>query len=116
MAIKYIVHTTSSYSDLNGNTYHFARITSTKTKKSLVISDVGGTENALHLLFTKDENGRSLVNSYQEIYTVQVWEKRREWARLKQHANGFNGSDLTGTVYEHQVTRKMIRALNRKAS
>ena len=34
--IKYIVHTTSSYNDYYGNTYHFARITSTKTGKSLV--------------------------------------------------------------------------------
>ena len=108
MAIKYIVHTTSSYSDLNGNTYHFARITSTKTKKSLVISEVGGTSNAAGLLFRL-----KLAQGWHEVYDVQTWEKRRDWQRKLKNAHGFDG-DISGTVYEHEVTAKMIRALNRK--
>ena len=116
MTIKYIVHTTSSYSDLNGNTYHFARITSTKTKKSILITDVGGTENAVSILFKKDDKGKALAANFSEIYTVNVWEKRREWNRLKKFANGFDGSDISGTVSEWKVTPAMIRALNRKAN
>ena len=116
VAIKYIVHTTSSLRDYNGNCYHFARITSVKTKKSLVISHVGGESNAVAILFRKDENGKALADSYEELYTVNTWEKKRDWQRMNKFANGFDGSDISGTVYEHQVTPTMIRRLNRKAN
>ena len=118
MTIKYIVHTTSSYSDLNGNTYHFARITRTSTGKSLVITEVGGTSNAASLLFDRQhkDGTKPLAASWSEIYTVQVWEKRKEWERMKNWANGFDGSDISGSVSEWKVTPAMIRALNRKAN
>ena len=118
MTIKYIVHTTSSYSDLNGNTYHFARITRTSTGKSLVITEVGGTTNAVHLLFDQGnkDGSKPLEANWSEIYSVQVWEKRREWERMRNFANGFDGSDISGTVSEWKVTPAMIRALSRKAN
>ena len=100
--IKYIIETTSSYSDLNGNTYHFARITSTKTKRSLVL-DVGGASNAEGLLFRL-----KVTNDWSEVYVVQTWHKRRDWQRLAKFAK-------QPAVYEGNVTAKMIRALNRKA-
>ena len=101
--IKYIVETTSSYSDLNGNTYHFARITSTKTKRSLVIDGVGGSSNAVGLLFHL-----KVTNDWSEVYDVQKWEKKREWQQSAKFAKN--------ATYEGNVTAKMIRALNRKAT
>ena len=101
--IKYIVETTSSYSDLNGNTYHFARITSTKTNQSLVVDGVGGSSNAAGLLFHL-----KVTNDWREVYNVQKWEKKREWQRLaKRFAR-------PSAIYEGNVTAKMVRALNRK--
>jgi|TARA_R110002167_G_C12246365_1_gene611453 hypothetical protein len=100
--IKYIIETTSCYSDLNGNTYHFARITSTKTKNSLVL-DVGSASNAEGLLFRL-----KVTNDWSEIYVVQTWYKTREWQRLAKFAK-------QPAVYEGNVTAKMVRALNRKA-
>ena len=102
--IKYIVETTSSYSDLNGNTYHFARITSTKTKRSLVIDGVGGSSNATALLFHL-----KVTSDWGEIYDVQKWEKKREWQRLAKFAR-------PSAIYVGNVTAKMIRGLNRKAT
>ena len=110
--IKYIVHTTSSYNDYYGNTYHFARITSTKTGKHLVIKQIGGRDNAAHLLFRSNDNSKPLVNDWREIYSVQQWEKKREWQRLEKFAQGTYGV----RVYEHEVTATMIRRLNRKSS
>ena len=101
--IKYIVETTSSYSDLNGNTYHFARITSTKTKRSLVIDGVGGSSNAVALLFRL-----KVANDWSEVYEVQKWEKKREWTRLGKLWGRNSGH------YEGHVTANMVRALNRK--
>ena len=99
--VKYIIETTSSYSDLNGNTYHFARITSTKTKRSLVLG-VGGASNAEGLLFRL-----KVANDWSEVYVVQTWHKRRDWQQLAKFAN-------YAAVYEGNVTAKMIRALNKE--
>ena len=116
--IKYIVQTTSSYNDYYGNTYHFARITSTKTGKSLVVEGVGGSDNAAHLLVRRNADSKPLVNDWSEIYRVQTWEKKREWQRLLSHSVGshyiVDKSDR-GRVYEGDVTATMIRRLNRKA-
>jgi hypothetical protein len=101
--IKYIVETTSSLRDYNGNCYHFARITSTKTKKSLVISSVGGSSNATGLLFRL-----KLANDWSELYSTEKWEANRDWQRLNKYASE------SKPVYEHDVTATMIRRLNRK--
>ena len=100
--VKYIVETTSSLRDLNGNCYHFAVITSTKTKRSLSVN-VHGASNAAHILFSL-----KLVSDWSEIYTTEKWVKIRDFQRI----NKFD----TGRVYEHNVTAKMIRGLNRKAT
>ena len=108
--IKYIVHTISSYNDYYGNTYHFARITSTKTGKTLVV-DVGSESNASNLLFRTNENSMPIVTDPREIYSIQSWEKKREWQRLSRFAISSDGSPK---IYEGDVTPTMIRRLNRK--
>jgi hypothetical protein len=117
--IKYIVHTISSFNDYYGNTYRFARITSTKTGKSLIVSPVGGENNAASLLFhgeawnrkfSQGIDGKPFVKDWREIYSVQSWEKKREWQRLERYA----GTDGSPKVYEGDVTATMIRRLNRK--
>jgi len=115
--IKYIVHTTTSNRDLNGNCYHFARITSTKTGKSIVIDGVGGDSNAAGLLLRRDEKtGKSIAKNWNEVHTYQTFEPKREWQRMNKFANGFNGSDISGKIYEWKVTPQMLRALNRTAN
>ena len=112
MTIKYIVETTSVWHKTNGYSSHFARITSTKTGKSIVIDGVGGESNAAALLFRTPTDGtKPLVRGWSEVYKVRVWEDtEREWKRRNKfaHASG-------GKVHEHDVTPAMIRRLNRKA-
>jgi len=113
--IKYIVETTSTWHKTNGYSSHFARITSTKTKHSLVIDGIGGESNAAALLFEND-----LVKDWGEVYKVQKWETPSDFKRMSKFANGFawidskSGHDITGKVYPHTVTAAMIRKLNRK--
>ena len=101
--IKYITETTSAWHKFNGYSSHFARITSTKTKKSLVIDNVGGRDNAPALLFKL-----GLVNDWSEVYATDHFEDSvRDFNRMaKSHSQG---------LYEHDVTAAMIRKLNRKA-
>ena len=101
--IKYIVETTSAWRKTNGYSSHFARITSTKTKRSLVIDNVGGRDNAASLLFRL-----GVVNDWSEVYATQHFEDSvRDFNRQAQNAS-------VG-LYEHNVTAAMIRKLNRKA-
>ena len=106
--IKYIIHTISSYNDYYGNSYHFSRITSTKTGKSLVV-DVSSVSNVQHLLFRRNENSKPIVTNPREIYSVQSWEKKREWERKRKSAGKF-----VRRYYEGDVTATMNRRLNRK--
>ena len=48
--IRLIVETVSSLADINGNRYHFATVTSTKTGKYLNLDSVGGDSNAHYLI------------------------------------------------------------------
>ncbi len=98
--IKYIIDTVSSLRDINGNCYHFARITSTKTGHSLVIDSVGGDNNANYLVM------RLLKLDYSQIHYTNTWEAKRDWQRMSKFASS--------GLYEHTVTAKMLRALNRK--
>lgn len=107
--IKYIVETTSMWDKTNGYSSHFARITSTKTKKSLVIHGVGGPSNAAALLMRKPEDGtRPLVTGWSEVYATQKWESATDWKRMNKFAGGDDGK-----VYEHTFTPTMVRRLNR---
>tara|TARA_R110002167_G_scaffold308796_1_gene513604 strand:- start:675 stop:1061 length:387 start_codon:yes stop_codon:yes gene_type:complete len=112
--IKWIVKTTSSYSDLNGNTYHFAQITRTSTGKTLAV-ETNGAENAAHLMTRRNDDGTKPVAQHNELYTVAVWEKRKEWSRLKKFARGTDGTNSTLPVYEHLATPAMLRALSSAA-
>lgn len=98
--IKYIVHTVSSETDTNGNRYHFARITSTKTGNSLVIDGVGG-----------DANARILVKSalgldFEEVHAINSTERKRDWQRMSSFAKS--------GLYEYDITPTQLRRLNRK--
>jgi hypothetical protein len=101
--IKYIVETTSAWRKTNGYSSHFARITSTKTKRSLVIDNVGGRDNAASLLFHL-----GVITDWSEVYETQHFEDSvREFDRKAKYASQ--------GLYEHNVTAAMIRKLNRKA-
>ena len=98
--IRFIVQTVSSLTDVNGNRYHFATITSTKTGKSLNLSSVGGDSNAHGLV-------KGLINvDWEQIYCINQSEMIRDWQRLNKH--------LTNTLYEHQVTTSVLKRLERK--
>ena len=106
--IKYIVQTTTSVRDYNGNCYHFARITSTKTGKSIVIDGIGGDDNAAALLLrTPDDGTKPVAAGWHEIHSFQAWARKRDWQRMSKIR-------MAGKVFEHEVTPKMLRALNRK--
>ena len=105
--IKYIVQTTTSVRDYNGNCYHFARITSTKTGKSIVIDGIGGDDNAAALLLRTPDDGTKPVAAWHEIHSSQAWARKRDWQRMSKIR-------MAGKVFEHEVTPKMLRALNRK--
>ena len=97
--IKYIIDTVSSLRDVNGNCYHFARITSTKTGNSLVIDQVGGESNIRALVMKK------LNLDFSQIHYTNSWEGKRDWQRVSKFASQ--------GLYEHTTTAKMLRALNR---
>ena len=99
--IKYIIHTDTSATDINGNRYHFARVTSTRTGKSLVIDSVGGDSNAPALVH------RALNLDWSELHYTNSTHRKRDWQRMRNFAT-------RGNLYEHDVTAKMLRALNRK--
>jgi hypothetical protein len=98
--IRFIVKTVSSRTDVNGNRYHFATITSTKTGKYINLDSVGGDSNAHGLV-------RKLLDTdWEEIYSTNQSEMVRDWQRMnKWHKDG---------LYEHQVTAVMLRKLERK--
>ena len=99
--IKYIVETTSTWHKTNGYSSHFARITSTKTRKSLVIDHVGGRDNGYHLL------RRLELAEWDEIYSTNNFEEStRQFERMAKAASQ--------GLYENTVTAAMIRKLNHK--
>ena len=98
--IKYIIDTISSLRDVNGNCYHFARITSTKTGHSLVIDSVGGDSNAPALV------RRLLDLDFSQIHNTNTYEAKRDWQRMSKFASS--------GLYEHDVTATMLCRLNRK--
>ena len=98
--IRFIVETVSSNRDLYGNCYHFAQVTSTKTGKSLRIDSVGGESNASALV------RRTLDLGWDDLFSTSQYLPKREWQRRANHGST--------KLYEHNVTAKMLRALNRK--
>ena len=87
--IRFIIDTTSRKTDTNGNRYHFATITSTKTGKCLRLDSVGGDSNAWHLI-------RRLIDiDFSEIHSTNQTVMIRDFNRMVKFR--------TGGKYEHQV-------------
>lgn len=96
--IRFIIETTSSKTDVYGNRYHFATITSTKTGKYLQLDHVGGPSNAAGLV-------RRTVPGigWDEIHSVNSDEAIRRFNELRKYRKS--------ALYEHQVTAEMLAAL-----
>lgn len=91
--IRFLIHTVSSLTDINGNRYHFATITSTVTGKELRIKQVGGESNARALL-------REHTNAdFEQINSTQSDMKIREFNR----ARAVHQHDIAAK-YEHEFT------------
>lgn len=99
-AIRFIVITHTSASDGNGNRYHFARVTSTATGKSLTFES-GGEENAQHMV------GRAIGDHcYPSIYALGRTIPKKQWRGMVRDAEKNNGGSLP-----HTVTSETILAL-----
>ena len=98
--IRFIIKTVSSETDVNGNRYHFATVTSTKTGNILNLDSVGGDENAPHLV------RRLLDLDWDEVWAVQFHLPKRQWQR----SHKFH----TGALYEHQIDAAKLKRLERK--
>ena len=99
--IRFLIDTVSSLTDINGNRYHFATITSTKTGREIRVKQVGGESNARALLFRHVEGV-----SHGHIHNTHSDMKIREFNRAaKFHANGGNSK------YEHEFTAGDFAAL-----
>lgn len=97
--IRFLVDTTSSLTDTNGNRYHFATVTSTKSGKSLRVLSVGG-----------DSNARALVSKHtgadwSEIHSTQCDMKIRDFQRARNFHDDGSGK------YEHQFTAEDFTTL-----
>lgn len=95
--IRFLIDTTSSKTDVNGNRYHFATIISTKTQNVLQIKSLGGPSNARALV--RD------VAEWDEIHSTQAEDiPIRQFNRLaKFHEKG--------AKYEHEITSADVEAL-----
>ena len=98
--IRFIVETISSKTDLNGNRYHIATVTSTKTGKYLYLDSVGGDSNAPGLI------KRLADLDWEELHSSNCSEPIRRYQEIRKYRK-------TG-IYEHQVTTKMLKSLERK--
>lgn len=94
--IRFIVETVTSERDRNGNCYHFARVTSTVTGKTLCIAEVGGTTNARWIVTRSVSN-----DGHYPVHTVETTLPKRQW----QHCVPKDAPR------ENDVTFDMIRAL-----
>jgi hypothetical protein len=92
--IRFIVETVSSARDKCGNRYHFARVTSTLTGRSLSY-ETGGVRNAAGDLYR-------VAGSYDALYCSELEIPKREW----QHAR-----KQCGERYEYNVTAADFLAL-----
>lgn len=91
--VRFCIHTTTSKSDINGNRYHYAQITSTKTKKTLLV-DTHDESNILAKL-------RNFGLEWDEIYSTSETINKRNWQQRSKNIN----------LYEHDLTKEMLLAL-----
>lgn len=92
--IRFIVETITSERDRNGNCYHFARITSTLTGRSLSVQ-VGGNGNARALV-------KAVGDTWDSLHSVEITIPKRQW---QQHASE------AVSMYEHEIRGLDILAL-----
>lgn len=93
-AIRFIVDTYTSERDRNGNCYHWSRITSTLTGKSIAVSDLGGESNtSSYVRRVIDEPGE---DSYRAISSRQIVVPKKQWSPPK------------GAIFSGQLTTQAI--------
>jgi hypothetical protein len=95
--IRFIVETVSSATDTNGNRYHFATVTSTKTGRYLYLDSVGGDSNAHSLIKS------TLELDWEEIHSSNCTESIRRFNEIKRYRKQSH--------YEHEITLKILKAL-----
>ena len=95
--IRFIIETVSSATDVNGNRYHIATVTSTKTGRYLYLDSVGGPSNAHGLI------KGTLELDWEEIHSSNHTETIRRFNEIKKYRKK--------AIYEHEVTLKMLKAL-----
>lgn len=98
MKIRFLVHTVSSKTDINGNRYHYAVITSTETGRTLCVKNLGGDSNGRHLV-------RRALDTWEGIHNEETSLPIREWQRRHK------SQKENGALYEHEITPEMILAL-----
>ncbi len=102
MQIRFLVHTVSSKTDVNGNRYHYAVITSTATGRALAVRNLGGDSNGVSLV-------RQALDTWEGIHRSEATLPIREFnARHKSQSE-------TGAIFAHEVTSEMILALEKPA-
>jgi hypothetical protein len=90
--IRFIVETVTSAPDASGNSYHFARITSTATGKYLRL-ETGGVNNALSFV-----NG---ICDGEQIYCANLTLPKKQWSAQARRVDR----------YEHTTTEADVLAL-----
>ena len=98
--IRFLIHTVSSLTDTNGNRYHYATITSTKTGRELRIKSLGGPSNAQALV--------RKVAEWDEIHSTSADMKTREFNAQRRWHN------TSKAKYEHEISNLDVLALEQK--
>lgn len=96
-AVRFIVHTVTSKPDSSGNRYHWARITSTITGRTMMIRDVGGENN------TRIDVQRALQSigahcTYPSVIDYSAEIPIRQWEGALRNAETVFGPDLTSDM------------------
>lgn len=97
--IRFLVHTVTSAPDSNGNRYHWARITSTVTGRSLVMLD------------TTASNGRIMARRGCELLGLGGWCPEVHETDATIPKRQWSASVPKEGVYDHLVTAQMIADL-----
>ena len=110
--IDWIIEESAKWDKMNGVSYRFARVTSTRTSKSIFVKD--GIAGNIRAIMRRDpEDGTKPISTYgaNDIKSIETWESATDWNRIKKFGSGFDGMNATFGVYMHQLTPKMLRAL-----
>ena len=110
--IDWIIEEHAKWDKMNGVSYRFVRITSTRTGKSIFLSD-GCASNVSAILHGVPEDGTNPVAKYGQnaVKTIETWDSATDWNRMQKFGHGFDGMNATLGIYEYKLTAKMLRAL-----